>query len=133
MTAKYSKEALDVGIVTREGDRALAFYRDVLGFRPIDPLKFPGIGFIHRLVHGKSVFRILVPEQLPPESQPVGLTDRVGIQYMTLNVSNLDEVLDDVRAGGGEVLLGPIDVRPGVRAGQLRDPDGNLIELLEGA
>lgn len=58
MAAELSKPALDVGIVTTNADKMLAFYRDVLGFSTAEPISFPGFGTVHRLVVGESILRL---------------------------------------------------------------------------
>jgi predicted enzyme related to lactoylglutathione lyase len=58
------------------------------------------------------------------------LEAQLGMRYITLSVSNLDDVLaeagDDVK-----VIMGATQLMAGVRIAMLADPDGNAVELLE--
>lgn len=130
MPIELVKQALDVGIVTRDGERLHRFYRDVFGLEPIEDLVMPGIGTVLRLKLGDSVMRIYVPET-PPEGDAAdgGLDGRPGYRYMTFEVVDLDDALGQVEAAGGKVVFGPVEPRPGRRVAQIVDPDGNQSEI----
>ena len=130
MAIELSKPALDVGIVTVDAERMLAFYHDLLGLETLEPVVFPGFGTIQRLAVGQSILRLFQPEQ----SAPQGVTGdsiyaATGIRYLTLAVRNLEEVVDACRAFGVNVPRPVSEVRPGVRAATVQDPDGNWIEM----
>ncbi len=131
MGIELGKQALDVGIVTRDFERMIAFYRDVLGFPAEEPRVFPGTGRIHRLTVGESLLRLFDPEH-PPEGGP-GSTDSIyaatGIRYLTLAVRNIHEVVEACTEFGVNVAHPPRELRPGVLATTMQDPDGNWIEL----
>ncbi|MFE2519669.1 VOC family protein [Streptomyces mirabilis] len=55
--------------------------------------------------------------------------DKVARQY----VDDLDGIIERGVARGGRVRHGPMDVGPGVRVAVLQDPDGNAIEVVDGA
>lgn len=131
MGIELSKPALDVGIVTTDSERMLTFYRDVLGFEAFEPVVFPGFGTIQRLAVGQSILRLFGPEKAPPAAG--GANDSIyaaaGIRYITLVVDNLEEVVDACRSFGANVPRPVSEVRPGVRAATVQDPDGNWIEI----
>lgn len=131
MGIELSKPALDVGIVTADTERMLAFYRDVLGFDPLEPVVFPGFGSIQRLAVGQSILRLFAPDKAPPPSG--GANDSIyaatGIRYITLVMDNIDEVVDACREFGAKVPSPVREIRPGVRAATVQDPDGNWIEM----
>jgi catechol 2,3-dioxygenase-like lactoylglutathione lyase family enzyme len=131
MGIQLAKPSLDVGIVTRDFDRMMSFYRDALGFPAEEPAVFPGVGSVHRLKVGDSVLRLLQPEQLPPAS---GLPNEAvhsatGFRYITLLVRDMDGALEACRRFGATVARPPKEVRPGVVVATVQDPDGNWIEL----
>jgi len=131
MTVALTRDALDLGIVTADGSAALAFYRDTLGLTPDGEVPFPGMGVVKRLRCGRSLVRILVLEQPPPERAEAGaFTDAIGYRYCTLSISNLEEVVEACRAAGHEIALEIRDLRPGVQVAMVRDPDGNTVELM---
>jgi catechol 2,3-dioxygenase-like lactoylglutathione lyase family enzyme len=131
MTAKLAKPALDLGAVTGDVARALAFYTGPLGFQKIEEIPFPGVGVLHRLRVGESFFKLLAPDPPPAVRSPGGgITGAVGFRYVTFQLANLDETVEACRAAGAKILLEPRALRPGVRVAMVEDPDGNTIELL---
>jgi predicted enzyme related to lactoylglutathione lyase len=52
--------------------------------------------------------------------------DQVGLTHLSLSVSNLDDVLAAVQSFGGSVVDGTVSVQ----SAMIRDPDGQLLELL---
>lgn len=133
MPIEVAKPGIDVGIVSAAGEPLLAFYRDALGFEVLEPLVMQGVGTIFRLQCGQSILRILQPET-PPSGNAAdgGLDGRPGYRYMGLEVSDVRASVAIVEAAGGAVVLGPLEPRPGRLVCQVRDPDGNLIELAQG-
>jgi len=132
MAARLAKPALDVGLVTTDGDAALRFYRDLLGFPEDGEVPFPGIGLVRRLRCGDSIFRILVLEKAPPHFASVsGFASQTGLRYLTLTISNLEEVVAAARAAGYPVPVPPRALRPGVMVAQIEDGLGTAIELMQ--
>ena len=134
MGVKVAKEAIDLGIVTTNGDAMLTFYRDVLGFEHEGDitLEKAGIKVMHRLWFGKSLIKIVVPVNdtaVPPA--PDGIQGGTGYRYWTMTIDNLDEVLSAVEAAGQKVVWPRREVRPGVVVGMVEDPDGNWVEFIQ--
>jgi len=131
---ELTKSAIDLGIVTTDGEAALKFYRDTLGFRHEADTPFPMGGTMHRLWCGDSLIKVVVPDK-PPEHGPAGggITGATGYRYWTISVSNLEAVVADCRAGGYRVRVEPREIRAGVTIAIVEDPDGNWVELLEAA
>lgn len=129
MAVVISKAALDAGILTNNGDKMLAFYRDVLGLPEEPAIPYPGMGTIHRFTFGNSVLRIVVADATLENVAGGTFTSRNGLRYLTLSISNLDEVVADCKAFGSPVPVDIRDLRPGVRCAQVQDPDGNFVEF----
>jgi len=131
MGIQLSKPALDVGIVTTNAERMMAFYSEVLGFTAEKPVVFPGVGTVNRLAVGESTLRIFAPDkELPAANTPNdSIYAAPGIRYLTLVMSNLDEVVDACREFGVNISRPVTEVRPGVFATTIQDPDGNWIEM----
>jgi catechol 2,3-dioxygenase-like lactoylglutathione lyase family enzyme len=116
-------------------DRSAAWYRDVLGFRPRPPVSFPGLrsrlaftdagGFRFEMVETQESTGIWRPE--PPRHTAVR-----GLTQLALYVHRLEPVLARLAAAGVRPT-GPVTTveELGIRACFLRDPDANLIELIE--
>jgi catechol 2,3-dioxygenase-like lactoylglutathione lyase family enzyme len=131
MTAKLAKPALDLGAVTSDIARALAFYTGPLGFAKLEEIPFPGVGVLHRLKVGESFFKLLAPEKPPAARAPGGgITGGIGFRYVTFQLTNLDETFEACRQAGAKVIVAPRSLRPGVRMAMVEDPDGNTVELL---
>ena len=131
MTTILAKAALDVGLVTANPDPLLDFYVGVFGLERLEPLIIPSVGTIHKLAAGDSVLRIMQPEQ-PPQKDESEWSASSGIRYMTIEVLDATQVANAVPEYGGEVKLGPIELRPGRFVCQVHDPDGNMIEVGQG-
>lgn len=131
MTAKLAKQTFDVGVVTGDAPRALAFYRDTLGFAPDSEMKFPGVGTLHRLRAGDGTFKLLAPDQPPSVRAPGGgITGALGFRYVTFWLENLDETVEACRRFGAKIATEPRPLRPGVRVAFVEDPEGNVLEFL---
>jgi catechol 2,3-dioxygenase-like lactoylglutathione lyase family enzyme len=135
MGVEVAKDAIDLGIVTTNGDAMLTFYRDVLGFKHEGDISMEHVGIkvMHRLWFGNSLIKIVVPvkdPQAPPA--PNGIPGGTGYRYWTMTIKNMDEVLDAVKAAGHKIVRPRTEVRPGVVIGMVEDPDGNWVEFIQG-
>ena len=134
MGVKIVKDAIDLGIVTTNGDAMLSFYRDVLGFRHEGDINMEAVGIrvMHRLWFGNSLIKLVVPMKDPPAPPaPDGIPGGTGYRYWTMTIENLDEVLTAVAAAGHKVVWPRREVRPGVEVAMIEDPDGNWVEFVE--
>ena len=131
MGVQLHKPSLDLGIVTEDASRALAFYRDTLGLEPLGEVTFPNVGVVNRLACGDSVIRILALEKpAKHHGSREGMTSATGYRYCTLTVTNLDEVVSTCRERGYKIAVEIRDLRPGVRVATVEDPDGNTVEFM---
>ncbi len=54
-----------------------------------------------------------------------------GLDHIGLRISDLDQVMADLKAKGAEFTRGPITVRPGLRVAFMKGPDDVSIEILD--
>src|SRR3954454_7217494 len=93
MQLQLTKDSIDLGIVTTNGDAMLAFYRDVLGFGDDGETPMPG-GTMRRLRCGTSVIKLVSPPREPPaNAAPGGIQGATGYRYWTISVANLPELV----------------------------------------
>lgn len=119
-----------IEVVTARPERAVAFYTDVLGFRvrdrqrvsasPLGPLEL-----VYLELGGTTVELMCYPEANP---QPREAGERLGYRMMALEVDDMDAALAYLKGKGIEASWGPMR-RPAYARAEIRDPDGNPIEL----
>jgi len=120
-----------VGIVARDGERLARFYGDGLGFVVVSTTSFPQ-GTVRRLRRGPARCKVFEPAEgvaERPRSEPwYGFP---GAAYAALLVDDADAEVARARAAGAEILVEPVSHRPGARYSLLRDPEGNVWEILQ--
>ena len=100
-----------------EMDRALAFYRDALGFAE----KYRAGDAVVLTVDGTGLELLL--HQRPPTPGPAGIA-------ASFLVDDVDTATAAARQGGGTVVDAPADQPWGERQSVLTDPDGHVICLV---
>lgn len=131
MAIEVTKDSIDIGIIVRDSEAALKFYRDTLGFEHVADTPGGG-GTMHRLMCGTTMVKLVSPDELPAASNPPGgLAGASGIRYWTISVPDLDALTGTCREAGYTIPVEPREIRPGVRISMIEDPDGNWVELLE--
>jgi catechol 2,3-dioxygenase-like lactoylglutathione lyase family enzyme len=131
MGIALTKRAIDLGVVTTNGDAMLQFYRDTLGLDYLREMKMPGGGLMHQLGCGDSVIKVVVVESLPAKAAPGGVRGANGNRYWTISVSNLSELVSQCASAGHKVAVKETEIRPGVKIAMVEDPDGNWVEFLQ--
>ena len=122
----------NVRLLVSDVDACFRFYRDVLG---LAVLEAPEGGPYGALKAGPDVAigifrRDLMSAAIASEAaRRSGEEDRVAL---ILEVDDIDNVVAKVASAGSAVVQSPTD-RPewGLRTAHVRDPDGNLIELMK--
>jgi predicted enzyme related to lactoylglutathione lyase len=132
MGINVTKSSIDLGIITKDPEPMLTFYRDVVGLSYQAKLDMPGGTTMHRLLAGDSVIKILVQAKEPAAVAPSGgVAGATGYRYWTITIDNLEEVTAQCAEAGYKVPVSLMDVRPGIRISMVEDPDGNWVEFLE--
>ena len=146
MNAMHMTVPMEVGICCRDLDALLAFYTDVVGLKlvnrvsvPADKARATGL-----TAHGYDVARLQTPHgerikllqpSVAPETAVRGaaILDRQGATYLTFIVRDLAGVVRNLQARGVvfDSTPAPMEVRPGTWLAFFRDPEGNVLELVE--
>ncbi|KRO40440.1 MAG: hypothetical protein ABR63_04560 [SAR86 cluster bacterium BACL1 MAG-120920-bin57] len=128
----FTSDAIDIGIVTVNDLEMLNFYQEVLGLKKEMEIPFPGLGTVNKLSFGSGYIKILVLDDKPKNINPTGnFSTSNGIRYITINLSNLDHILESCAANNINIINAGTIIRPGVTVAIIQDPDGNLIELMQ--
>lgn len=132
MAVELKKNGIELGIVTRDPEAALKFYRDTLGLALEMKWDMPGGNTMWRLQCGDCIIKLVQPKTPPPAQAPSGGIDgATGYRYWTLHISNMAEVLGEVRDSGYTVVVPATEIVPGVNIAIVEDPDGNWVELVD--
>ncbi len=119
-----------IELLTAAPERTLAFYRDVLGFRERERMRIPQtpsgpLDLVYLELGGTTLEVMSYPEAREPLlPRPPGL----GWQCLALEVQDMDAALRLLKSNGIEPSWGPVK-RPEYARAEIRDPDGNGIEL----
>lgn len=134
MGVQLAKNAIDLGIVIRDSEASLRFYRDTLGFEHVADMPMPlgGGGTMHRLNCGDTLVKLVRFDNVPEARNPAGgIVGATGYRYFTMIVTNLAEVMASVAEAGYKVVISTREARPGVTIGMVEDPDGNWVEFVQ--
>lgn len=120
-------------IAVSEMDRALEFYRDLLGMDVVFDQIISAAGFDTRTVGGVlggiSLELLLVPNESrdePSTTRP----RRHGLQLISFSVPDVDETYTAIKAAVEDRAQAPFDVDE-VRMFFVTDPDGTVLEFVE--
>lgn len=132
MAIELAKDAIDLGIVTRNPEPMLAFYRDTLGFDYEGEMPMPGGGSMQRLLCGTSLIKLVTPGNLSDrDAIPGGIPGATGYRYWTISVPDVAAITAACEGAGRKVAVPPMEIRPGVTISIVEDPDGNWLEFLQ--
>ncbi|HEV3226630.1 MAG TPA: VOC family protein [Acidimicrobiales bacterium] len=129
MGVQLTKDSIDLGIVTNEPEKSLAFYRDLLGFTDLGQTPMPG-GTMQRLGCGSSVIKLVTTKKPTGPAPGGGIQGAQGYRYWTISVSNLAELVAQCEGAGVKVVVPITELAPGVVIAIVEDPDGNWVEFL---
>ena len=119
-----------IELLTADPQRAVQFYVGTLGFRERERVRIPGtprgpLDLVYLELGGTTVEVMNYPEEHIP---PRGAEQRLGWQCLALEVEDMDAALAHLKSRGVETAWGPMR-RPDYARAEIRDPDGNPIEL----
>jgi glyoxylase I family protein len=115
-----------IELVTADPQRAERFYTEVLGFRVRERAAVPGGLQLTYLDLGGTTVELMKYDSIAPKPREEG--EHLGYRMMALEVQDMDEALAYLKARGVEPSWGPVR-RPTYARAEIRDPDGNGIEL----
>ena len=127
-----------LGVAVSEMERALAFYRSVLGFSLVsevitDPIQKVEVCFLRNAPDPNLTIELVHPTEA---ASPVNgyLSKGVGAYHICYEVGRLEDALADLRAKGCVPIAAPVPAAAfeGRRIAWCMTPTKHLVELLEG-
>jgi predicted enzyme related to lactoylglutathione lyase len=125
-------------IAVDDHDKAIGFYRDVLGLEVRNDVAYEGMRWVTVGSPSQPGVEIVLE---PPLADPnASAEDREtmaellakgllrGVMFRT---ADCDATFERIRAAGAEVLQEPIDMPYGVRDCAFRDPSGNMLRFIQ--
>ena len=123
-------------IAVDDHDKALAFYRDVLGLQVRNDVGFEGMRWVTLSAPAQPDLEIVLE---PPVADPnASAADKEAaaqllakglLRGVIFRTDDCDATFEQIRAAGGEVLQEPMDMPYGVRDCAFRDPSGNMLRF----
>ena len=150
--SEFARTTIDLGVVVSDVDRAVKFYTEAIGFKEIEGFSVDAnfCDSAGLTDHKQLDIRVLVlgdeasatrlklmslPGVESKKSDNSFIHSQLGYSYLTIYVANGNQALERLgRAGIRPLAKGPVplpsDLTPGLALAVVRDPDGNLIELI---
>ncbi len=125
-------------IAVDDHDKALAFYRDVLGLEVRLDVAYEGMRWVTVGAPSQPDVNIVLE---PPIADPNGtdadkeaaaeLLAKGLLRGVIFDTDDCDATFEKIRAAGAEVVQEPIDMPYGVRDCAFRDPSGNMLRFAQ--
>ena len=116
-----------VEIVPMNAEKTIDFYVNIVGFRikSRNEVKMPPMREVIYLELGDTVIEIISADDPNPKSETPW---EVGYKGIALEVDDMARAVDYLKGKGIAIAREPVDLGDSFR-GEIRDPDGLIIEL----
>ncbi len=146
--AKFSRTTVDMGIVVSDAKKAVDFYSQALGFQEAGGFDVPatlgkeaGLSdnqafHVHVMVLGDdpsaTKIKLMQFAEAPGKKQDSSyIHSTLGMSYLTVWVADIDAAVKRAAQHGAKPLAdGPVALPGDLYLACVRDPDGNIIELV---
>ena len=125
-------------IAVDDHDKAIAFYRDVLGLEIRNDVSFEGMRWVTVGAPSQPDVNIVLeppladPNASPSDQQAMAELMAKGLlRGVIFATDDCDATFERISSAGGEVLQEPMDQFYGVRDCAFRDPAGNLLRFAQ--
>lgn len=151
-TAAFTRTTIDLGCVVTDIDKSVKFYTEGIGFREVKSFEVPadlardaGLTDLRPLSirvlalgddeTATKLKLMQVVGTLPRTGDNDFIHSHTGFRYLTIMVADTDAVLARLeKLGVKPMAKGPVAIPeslvPGMTLTCVRDPDGNIVELL---
>ena len=150
--AAFPRTTIDLGCVVTDLDKSVRFYTEAIGFREVKGFEVPAVvatdaGLtdkrplsIRVLVLGEGddatkLKLMQVAGTLPRTGDNEFIHSHTGFRYLTIMVADTDAALARLEKFGAKPIAKspvalPDSLAPGLHLTCVRDPDGNIVELV---
>ncbi len=150
--SNFANPTIDLGVVVSDLERSLKFYTEAVGFENVSSFTVPaGTATDAGLTNSKTLtIQVLklgegdgatslklmeVPGVRSRKSNNKFIHSQLGFSYITIHVKSTDKAMERLRkAGVKPVAKSPVELpeslAKGVYLTVLKDPDGNVVELV---
>lgn len=125
-------------ITVDDQEKALAFYRDVLGLQVANDVSFEGMRWVSVSPPSQPGLEIGLftpnenPDASPEDRQATSMLLAKGLlSGVNFATGDCDATFETIKAAGAEVVQEPLDQAYGVRDCAFRDPAGNMIRFIQ--
>lgn len=101
------------------------FYKEMFGVREFARADLRGAPTIRLDLNGIT---INLSGRAPGETE---LYTKFGLAHFGIQVDDLDQIFQKMRARGVEFIMEPMETGPGLKIAFFRGPSGEIVELLE--
>jgi len=121
------KRVDDVEIIPKDAKRTIDFYVKILNFKikSRHDVKVPPMKEVIYLELGDTVIEIISADDTRPKSEEPW---QVGYRGLAIEVEDMAAAVEYLKGKGVEIAREPVDLGDSFR-GEIRDPDGLVIEL----
>lgn len=149
---EFASTTIDIGVCVTDPEKSAKFYTEVIGMKEVPGFEVPGdfageIGLTENkglkvrvfvLGEGEKAAKLklgYIAGTTPKKSDNEFLHSQTGVRYITLMVSDQTPVLERIKKAGVKTVgKTPSEIPGSIAKGMwitiIRDPDGNLIELV---
>lgn len=149
---EFSRTTIDLGVVVSDIEKSAKFYTEAIGFKEIEGFSVPGeyckdVGLtdgqplkirVFVLGDGESATKLKlmqIPGAKTKKSDNQYIHSQFGFRYLTVYVTDTSAALERLTKSGVKMVAKtPMELPKGLPQGVfltiIRDPDGNLVELV---
>lgn len=121
-----------IAVTVQDMERAVTFYRDVLGFEVLGQLLLnEGTFKLVYLQAGAARIELFAFTEEGRRSETVDRNEDLGFKHIAFSVDDVDAVARRLKAHEVPFTVEPADAPGGVRLAFFHDPDGNLLEIVD--
>jgi predicted enzyme related to lactoylglutathione lyase len=123
-------------IAVHDHDKALPFYRDVLGLEVRNDVSYENMRWVTVGPPNQPEVSIVLEPPLADPNAPAADREAMNellakgfLRAVNFKTDDVDATFERIQAAGGEVLQEPFDQPYGVRDCAFRDPSGNMLRF----